>query len=95
MMKKQEIFYDNDYQTRNRVTTVTGKKIPKALRQNSWDMKKKEKTYFDFARWLSINYYQFLIKRDGWINKKDADVYKGRTYTDEQLFKIFINEIKD
>ena len=35
----KEIFYDNDYQTFDRKKTVTGKKIPKELMQDSWKNK--------------------------------------------------------
>ena len=49
-----------------------------------------EKTYFEFARWLSFNYYQFSIPKDAWINEKDKD--KTKTYTDKELLKEFINE---
>ena len=58
-------------------------------------MKHKERTYFDFARWITLNYYQFSVHKDAWINTRDRGKNKGKTYTDRELFKTFIDESND
>jgi len=46
-----------------------------------------QKTYFDFAAWLSFNEYKYSIQKQCWIDRN------GKEHSPKKLFKEFINDI--
>ena len=54
-------------------------------------VKHSEKTYFQFAEWLSFNGYSYSIDKERWLSTVDPDNKEERTTKD--LFKEFINDI--
>jgi len=46
-----------------------------------------QKTYFDFAAWLSFNEYKYSIAKQCWIDRN------GKEHSPKKLLKEFINDI--